>query len=444
MTYGGHQFGTWAGQLGDGRAINLGDLIDQAERRQCLQLKGAGPTPYSRGADGRAVLRSSLREYVCSEAMAALGVPTTRALALLTTGDGVLRDRFYNGQVEAEPGAIVCRVAESFLRFGHFELLAARQEPETLRTLLDYLTTHHFPEISGTDKARYLALYEAICQRTAALVAKWTGLGFVHGVLNTDNLSVLGLTIDYGPYGWLDRYTPGWTPNTSDHGGRYRFEQQAAVAQWNLAQLGNALYLVVEDAPALQAILNDFETHYRRYWQDEMAAKLGLSRFEPRDEGLVSELLGLMEEAQVDPTLCFRYLADVPAIEAVRTSAPRGAALMEALAPCFYDDAPLDLTRREPWEAWLLRYGARLHADPADPATRQERMNGKNPALIPRNYLTQQAIDGLAEGDEAPLQRLLAGLRRPYAPTAEDAPLLGRRPAWAEAHPGCTALSCSS
>ncbi|MGB0408082.1 MAG: protein adenylyltransferase SelO family protein, partial [Pseudomonadales bacterium] len=277
-----------------------------------------------------------------------------------------------------------------------------------------------------------------------ALVAKWTGLGFVHGVLNTDNLSVLGLTIDYGPYGWLDRYTPGWTPNTSDHGGRYRFEQQAAVAQWNLAQLGNALYLVVEDAPALQAILNDFETHYRRYWQDEMAAKLGLSRFEPRDEGLVSELLGLMEEAQVDPTLCFRYLADVPAIEAVRTSAPRGAALMEALAPCFYDDAPLDLTRREPWEAWLLRYGARLHADPADPATRQERMNGKNPALIPRNYLTQQAIDGLAEGDEAPLQRLLAGLRRPYAPTAEDAPLLGRRPAWAEAHPGCTALSCSS
>ena len=444
MTYGGHQFGTWAGQLGDGRAINLGDLFDQAGHRQSLQLKGAGPTPYSRGADGRAVLRSSLREYVCSEAMAALGVPTTRALALLTTGDGVLRDRFYNGQVEAEPGAIVCRVAESFLRFGHFELLAARQEPETLQTLLDYLATHHFPELSGTGKARTLALYEAICRRTAALVAKWTGLGFVHGVLNTDNLSVLGLTIDYGPYGWLDRYTPGWTPNTSDHGGRYRFEQQAAVAQWNLAQLGNALYLVVEDAPALQAILNDFETHYRRCWQDEMAAKLGLSRFEPRDEGLVSELLGLMEEAQVDPTLCFRQLANVPAIEAVRTGAPRGPALTEALAPCFYDDAPLDHTRQGAWEAWILRYGARLHADPADPATRRERMNGKNPAIIPRNYLTQQAIDGLAEGDEAPLQRLLAGLSRPYAPAAEDAPLLGRRPAWAEAHPGCTALSCSS
>ena len=444
MAYGGHQFGTWAGQLGDGRAINLGDLQDHEGRWQSLQLKGAGPTPYSRGADGRAVLRSSLREYVCSEAMAALGVPTTRGLSLVQTGDPVLRDRFYNGDVRPEPGAIVCRVAESFIRFGHFELLAARQDRATLETLLSYVEDRHFPGLTGQGKDRHLAFYEAVCQRTADLAAQWSRLGFVHGVLNTDNLSILGLTIDYGPYGWLDRYTPEWTPNTSDHGGRYRYAQQAAIAQWNLAQLGNALYLLLEDAAPLQSILNGFEARFRDQWQGLFAHKLGLSRFEPRDEGLVTDLLRLMEEAGTDFTLCFRHLAEVPAREAFLEGEAAREALTAPLSRAFYANAPLEGARQESWQAWLLRYGARLHADPADPSTRRARMNAQNPALIPRNYLTQQVLDALEQGDRAPLDQLLTALSRPYAPAPEDAPLLGPRPAWAETHPGCTALSCSS
>ena len=242
--YGGHQFGHWAGQLGDGRAITLGEVINAAGERWELQLKGAGPTPYSRTADGRAVLRSSVREFLCSEAMHHLGVPTTRALSLVTTGEQVVRDMFYDGNPEPEPGAIVCRVAPSFIRFGNFELPAARGDVALLTRLVDFTIQRDFPElVSGTRDGAADRLSEAlraewfgqVCERTARMVAHWMRVGFVHGVMNTDNMSILGLTIDYGPYGWIDDFDPDWTPNTTDAAGRrYRFGQQPQVAYWNL------------------------------------------------------------------------------------------------------------------------------------------------------------------------------------------------------------------
>src|SRR5690606_667903 len=251
--YGGHQFGHWAGQLGDGRATSLGEAIDADGGRHELQLKGAGPTPYSRGADGRAVLRSSLREFLCSEAMHHLGVPTTRALSLVATGEAVVRDMFYDGHPRPEPGAIVCRVAPSFLRFGSFELPASRGDVVLLRALAEFCIWRDFPwllggragrplaalrEAGAFDEALFAAWFHEVCVRTARLVGHWMRVGFVHGVLNTDNMSILGLTIDYGPYGWIDDYDPDWTPNTTDaQGRRYRFGWQPRVAHWNLGRL---------------------------------------------------------------------------------------------------------------------------------------------------------------------------------------------------------------
>src|SRR5436190_10000166 len=228
--YGGHQFGQWAGQLGDGRAITLGEAINAAGERWELQLKGAGPTPYSRTADGRAVLRSSLREFLCSEAMNHLGVPTTRALCLVATGEDVVRDMFYDGHPQAEPGAVVCRVAPSFLRFGNFEICAARGDQALLQTLADFTITTHFPQLGAPSRDTYLRWFDEVCRRTARMLVHWMRVGFVHGVMNTDNMSVLGLTIDYGPYGWLEGYDPNWTPNTTDAGGRrYRYGHQPHV-----------------------------------------------------------------------------------------------------------------------------------------------------------------------------------------------------------------------
>jgi len=255
--YGGHQFGNWAGQLGDGRAINLGDVCAPDGQQWTLQLKGSGPTPYSRSADGLAVLRSSVREYLCSEAMHHLGVPTTRALCLIATGESVVRDMFYDGHPKKEPGAVVCRVAPSFLRFGSYQLPAARNDLDLLRQLADYTIEHHFEHLiadgGAIDAAVYSAWFEEVCSRTATLMVDWMRVGFVHGVMNTDNLSILGLTIDYGPYGWLEDYDPDWTPNTTDAGGRrYRFGHQPQIAHWNLVQLANAVYPLVDAAEPLQ------------------------------------------------------------------------------------------------------------------------------------------------------------------------------------------------
>src|SRR5215217_5877322 len=251
--YGGHQFGNWAGQLGDGRAITLGEVLNASGERWELQLKGAGPTPYSRTADGRAVLRSSIREFLCSEAMHHLGVPTTRALSLVTTGEQVIRDMFYDGDPKLEPGAVVCRVAPSFIRFGNFELPASRRDTPLLDQLAAFTIRRDFPELAGAagpaDPDVRAEWFAQVCERTARMVAEWMRVGSVHGVMNTDNMSILGLTIDYGPYGWIDNFDPDWTPNTTDAGGRrYRFGQQPQIAYWNLGRLANAL------APAFDSV----------------------------------------------------------------------------------------------------------------------------------------------------------------------------------------------
>src|SRR5690242_2792569 len=283
--YGGHQFGHWAGQLGDGRAITLAEMIATDGSRQELQLKGAGRTPYSRTADGRAVLRSSLREFACSEAMFHLGVPTTRALSLVATGEAVIRDMFYDGHPRPEPGAIACRVAPSFVRFGNLQILAANNELEALKRLADYVIRYHYPGHS------YASCYHEICRRTALLMVDWMRLGFVHGVMNTDNMSLLGLTIDFGPYGWLEGYDPMWTPNTTDlPGRRYCYGNQPGIAQWNLARLAEALLPLI-GREMLEEGLNLYADTFNEHWRRALAAKLGLASVQPGDDELARELL---------------------------------------------------------------------------------------------------------------------------------------------------------
>jgi uncharacterized protein YdiU (UPF0061 family) len=430
--YGGHQFGHWAGQLGDGRAIALGEALGADGRRWELQLKGAGRTPYSRGADGRAVLRSSIREFLCSEAMHHLGVPTTRALSLVATGEPVLRDMFYDGHPRAEPGAVVCRVAPSFVRFGSFELPAARGDTALLRQLADFVIERDFPELQGPAELRYADWFGEVCARTAVMVAHWMRVGFVHGVMNTDNMSILGLTIDYGPYGWIDDYDPDWTPNTTDaQGRRYRFGTQPQVAYWNLTRLAQALAPLFADVAPLQAGLQRFRDTYAQAERDTAAAKLGLSACGDADLALMQDLLQLLQQGEVDMTLWFRGL-----------STPRPPALAD-LADAFYD--PARRTAQAPaFEAWLARYAQRLREDPLPAAARAARMRAANPCYVLRNYLAQQAIDRAEQGDPGGIHDLLEVMRRPYDEQPGREAFAARRPDWARDRAGCSMLSCSS
>ena len=308
MCYAGHQFGNWAGQLGDGRAINLFE-VEHDGSQLALQLKGAGVTPYSRGADGLAVLRSSIREYLCSEAMFHLGVPTTRALSLVLSGDEVLRDVMYNGNPAYEKGAIVCRAAPSFVRFGNFQIFAVRQDLENLKRLTDYTIRHFYPHLVEPSKETYIEFFREVCEKTLDLMINWERVGFVHGVMNTDNMSILGLTIDYGPYGWLENYDPNWTPNTTDAGQkRYRYGNQASIGVWNLMQLGNALYPLIEDAEPLEEILEKYQVDYLPKHIRMMSDKLGLK--ESAEIEFIGELEKLMYQSEMDLTLFFRSLSE--------------------------------------------------------------------------------------------------------------------------------------
>ena len=444
--YGGHQFGQWAGQLGDGRAITLAEVVSLDGMRHDLQIKGAGRTPYSRTADGRAVLRSSVREFMCSEAMHYLGVPTTRALSLVATGEAVVRDMFYDGNPQAEPGAIVCRVAPSFVRFGNFEILAAHGELDALKRLADYVIGEHFPELGAPSPATYARWFEEICRRTATLMTDWMRVGFVHGVMNTDNMSILGLTIDYGPYGWLEGYDPQWTPNTTDaQGRRYCYGNQPQIAHWNLVQLANALYPLIEDKTPLEHGLAAFAATYERTWQRALAQKLGLVALDrPGDDALTSELFDLLQEVETDFTLFFRLLSAVSADDAADAASDN--ALVEPLRRAFYAEdafAPAQLSRLA---GWLRRYIARVRREQggAPASERVERMNRANPKYVLRNYLAQQAIDALERGDAAFMARLMAVLQHPYDEQPGHDELADRRPEWARHKPGCSALSCSS
>jgi uncharacterized protein YdiU (UPF0061 family) len=425
--YGGHQFGQWAGQLGDGRAITLGEIIATDGSRQELQLKGAGKTPYARTADGRAVLRSSVREFMCSEAMYHLGVPTTRALSLAATGEVVIRDMFYDGNPAPEPGAVVCRVAPSFVRFGNFQIHAAHHELDALKRLADYVIREHYP---GLDHQKF---FHEVCRRTALLMVDWMRLGFVHGVMNTDNMSILGLTIDYGPYGWLEGYDPLWTPNTTDaQGRRYAYGQQPHIAQWNLARLAEALLPLVPKE-ALERGLALYAETFNGGWQRAFMQKTGLTSWTEGDGELLREMFDALAEAETDFTLFFRDLAAVP-LE--RPS-------LEPLRRAFYGDAPRPLL-----EGWLERYTARIREQGGEAgaaaAARVQRMNGVNPKYVPRNYLAQLAIDALENGDASVLERLMRVLKCPYDAQPEHDELAGRRPEWARHRAGCSALSCSS
>jgi uncharacterized protein YdiU (UPF0061 family) len=442
--YGGHQFGHWAGQLGDGRAITLAEVIAPDAQRYELQLKGAGLTPYSRTADGRAVLRSSVREYMCSEAMHYLGVPTTRALSLAGTGEVVVRDMFYDGNPEPEPGAVVCRVAPSFMRFGNFEILAASDELPLLKRLADYVIATHFPQLGPPSPAVYARWFEEICRRTALLASEWMRVGFVHGVMNTDNMSILGLTIDYGPYGWLEGYDLGWTPNTTDgEGRRYCYGNQPNIAQWNLVRLANALLPLLNDTAALEQGLAVFADTFVTASDRMLTAKLGLATLDREgDEALLTDMFGLLQQAETDMTLFFRNLARVPVTEASSDEA-----LIAPLLGAFYvaEAVAPDTPHRARLVAWLRRYGARVRDDgAAEQAQRVARMNAANPKYVLRNYLAQTAIDALAAGDAAVLERLMAVLQHPYDEQPENEDLAARRPEWARHRAGCSALSCSS
>jgi len=370
------------------------------------------------------VLRSSLREFACSEAMYHLGVPTTRALSLVGTGEPVIRDMFYDGRPAPEPGAIVCRVAPSFVRFGNFQIHAASNEIEILRKLADYVIKLHYP---GLD---YAGFFRELSRRTALLIVDWMRLGFVHGVMNTDNMSILGVTIDYGPYGWLEGYDPQWTPNTTDAPTlRYTYGNQPQVAHWNLARLAEALLPLVPDHEPLEQGLTLYAETFNQAWRGALAQKLGVTALDqPGDDELLSELFALLHEKETDFTLFFRNLAAVP------LEATDDAVLLKPLQDAFYAEPAAGLP------AWLRRYASRARNE----LKRVERMNKVNPKYVFRNYLAQLAIDALERGDASVMERLLKVLERPYDAQPAYDELAARRPEWARNRAGCSALSCSS
>ena len=442
--YGGHQFGSWAGQLGDGRAIALGEVLDGAGRHQTLQLKGAGPTPYSRRADGRAVLRSSVREFLCSEAMHHLGIPTTRALSLVATGDQVLRDVLYDGHPAPEPGSVVCRVAPSFTRFGSFQLPAARGDKDLLRQLVEFTLEADFPHLArrGTFEEQLAAMFGEVCERTAELVVHWMRVGFVHGVLNTDNMSILGLTIDYGPYGWLEGFDPAWTPNTTDAGTlRYRYGAQPQVAHWNLLQLANAMAPLTEDLGPLQQALDRYGTAYNDGFAAVTNERLGWGSPRDGDDALVGQLFSLLPRSEIDQVLFFRDLARVPVAPASELSDD---ALLAPLAEAWYQPEEMAGEVGEAMAAWLRAWGQRVVYGGLAENERRTRMDALNPRFVLRNYLAQEAIDAAEQGDTTLLLELLEVLRHPYDEQPGRERFARRRPEWARDRVGCSMLSCSS
>lgn len=432
MSYAGHQFGHWAGQLGDGRAINLGEI-----NHWTIQLKGAGPTPYSRTADGLAVLRSSIREYLCSEAMHYLGVPTTRALSLSLTGDKVLRDMLYDGNSAYEKGAIVTRVAKSFLRFGNFELFAARNDIKNLKVLTDYTINTHFLHLGKPGKETYLQFFREVAHSTLDMIIHWQRVGFVHGVMNTDNMSIVGLTIDYGPYGWLEGFDPGWTPNTTDsQHKRYRYGNQPNIGLWNLYQLANALYPLIEEAAPLEAILETYKTGFQEKSLTMMRSKLGLRTARESDTGLVQSLENNLQASETDMTIFFRNLSKFKEEHPLRG--------IDLIKDAFYTPDEISKELSDNWDQWFISYTRRLKDEATSYDQRKEQMNSVNPKYILRNYMAQLAIDEADKGNYKLIDELFQLLKKPYDEQPDSQKWFAKRPEWARHKVGCSMLSCSS
>jgi uncharacterized protein YdiU (UPF0061 family) len=437
MSYAGHQFGNWAGQLGDGRAIILTE-IENDQQTYTLQLKGAGLTPYSRGADGLAVLRSSIREHLCSEAMFHLGVPTTRSLSLMLTGDQVLRDVMYDGHPDYEKGAVVCRVAPSFIRFGNFELFSSQNDLKTLKLLSDFTIKHHFKQIKGADKESYVQFLQEVANKTREMIVHWQRVGFVHGVMNTDNMSILGLTIDYGPYGWLEDYNPNWTPNTTDRENRrYRFGNQPEIALWNLYQLANALYPLIEEAAPLESILNNFQTDYEADYANMMRNKLGLFTKEENDNQLIHLLTENLQQTETDMTIFFRKLSQIKKTESEEDA-------FYHISDSFYKINEVKDQLKETWLYWFTQYLNRLRQEDATDESRKVAMNEVNPKYVLRNYMSQLAIEAAEIEDYSLIEELHILLKNPYQEQPQSEKWFVKRPDWAREKIGSSMLSCSS
>jgi len=434
MCYGGHQFGNWAGQLGDGRAINLFE-VEHQNKNWKVQLKGAGETPYSRTADGLAVLRSSVREYLCSEAMFHLGVPTTRALSLSLSGDAVLRDVLYDGNPAYEKGAIVSRVSPSFLRFGNYEIFAARKDIKNLKSLVDYTIKNHFSHLEKNPKERYINFFKEVSKRTLDMIIHWQRVGFVHGVMNTDNMSILGLTIDFGPYGWLEGFDFGWTPNTTDRQHkRYRYGNQPNIGLWNLYQLANALYPIIEEVAPLNEILEQYKVDFETKSLQMMKSKLGLFTSDEDDVKLIQDLEDTLQLVETDMTIFFRKLSDF-------TDNNSG---LQLTKESFYDFENISTDVTNTWNLWFKRYDERLKIERASIEERKEKMNAVNPKYVLRNYMSQLAIDEADKGNYTLIDALFQLLKKPYSEQPENEKWFAKRPEWARNKVGCSMLSCSS
>lgn len=417
MKYGGHQFGGWNPDLGDGRGLLLGEIVDDHQRRWDLHLKGSGSTPFSRMGDGRAVLRSSIREYLAGEALHALGIPTTRALALVGSDEPVRRERM-------ETGATLLRVADSHVRFGHFEWIFHSGREDLLPVLADYIIARHYPDCLAL-KNRYEAFFIQVVERTARLMADWQRVGFAHGVMNTDNFSITGQTLDFGPYGFLETYDPYHICNHSDHNGRYAWYLQPSVGLWNLNALAHALSPLIP-IPALKDALARYEPALIAHYDSGMRTRLGLAsagdHVEADDRLLVQDWLQLLQSAKADFSRSFRALGEFSLdIQISHAEADWGAQGATA-------------------RAWLQRYQARVAREGISESERQRRLRAANPAYVLRNYLAEIAIKAAEQGDDKPLHTLLAVLRSPFEERPEWAPYAGEAPAWGR----CLEISCSS
>jgi len=415
MKYAGHQFGSWVPQLGDGRAILLGEVKNSAGERWDFHLKGSGKTMFSRFGDGRAVLRSSIREYLACEALHALGIPTTRALCIVGTDLEVYRE-------SVEPGAVIVRMAPSHVRFGSFEVFAHRGQTESVKTLADYVIDQHYPELLDADD-RYASFLREVVARTARLMAKWQAVGFAHGVMNTDNMSILGLTLDYGPYGFLEDFDPGFICNHSDETGRYAFDQQPRIGYWNLAALATSL-LSLMSADEARAALNTYADAFNQHMHELMTAKLGLTMREEGDQLLWTSLLDVLAESRVDYTIFFRKLG---------TFATSPGASNQTVRNVFADPTAFD--------RWASRYAERLRSENSLDAQRKSRMDQVNPKYILRNYLAQIAIERAQhQKDFSEVDRLRGVLRLPFDEQPETEHYAETAPEWGR-H---LQVSCSS